>query len=90
MSVSKADVFGKEAMLNEYENCTTCNKPSIYLVILDEYAGSNTLKNRFHFDNSAFYQALESRGFYVTGSSISNYKLTVLSIASMLNMDYVG
>lgn len=70
--------------------CDSCKKPPVYLVILDEYAGKHTLQNFFNFDNSFFYHELSNKGFHVVDSSISNYHRTLLSMASMLNMDYIG
>ncbi|MEQ1799261.1 MAG: sulfatase-like hydrolase/transferase [Lacibacter sp.] len=70
--------------------CDSCTKPSVYLVVLDEYAGDYTLKNFFSFDNSFFYNSLSQKGFHIADSSVSNYGMTVLSMASMLNMDYLN
>lgn len=80
-AVSKSSVF---------TSCDTCKKPPVYLVILDEYAGKHTLEKYFQFDNSFFYQSLLKKGFHVVDSSTSNYSVTVLSMASMLNMELVG
>ena len=41
------------------------NKPNIYFIILDEYAGFTQLKNDFNFDNSNFKAELEKRDFFV-------------------------
>ena len=59
----------------------------IYYIILDEYPRSGSPE---HFDNSAFVQELESRGFYVAPQARSNYLHSWLSIPSALNMHYVG
>jgi len=65
------------------------SRPDIYYIVLDEYAGHNTLNNLFSYDNKPFYGALEERGFYVAEESRSNYTQTFLSIASALNMKYL-
>ena len=59
----------------------------IYFIVLDEYPRSGSPK---HFDNSAFVQQLENRGFYVAPQARSNYTSSILSIPSSLNMEYVG
>ena len=59
----------------------------IYYIILDEYPRSGSPE---HFDNSAFVGELERRGFYVAAQARSNYLHTYFSIASALNMRYVG
>ncbi len=69
--------------------CDTCRKPDIYLILLDQYAGSTALKEVFNFDNAAFEKELDRRGFYIAKNSISNYNLTPFSMASTLNMDYL-
>ncbi len=64
------------------------NKPNIYFIILDEYAGFIQLKNDFNFDNSNFKSELEKRDFLVVKESLSNYPNTSLSIPSIINMIY--
>ncbi len=62
--------------------------PDIYYLILDTYTRADTLKKYFSFDNSAFIQSLEDRGFYVAACSQSNFSYTALSLASSLNFNY--
>jgi len=69
--------------------CDTCAKPDVYLIVLDEYFGSTGLLACYGFDNSAFELNLKSKGFSVFSNTRSNYNLTIFSIASMLNMDYL-
>ncbi|MDP9230936.1 MAG: hypothetical protein M3O67_09740, partial [Bacteroidota bacterium] len=69
--------------------CDSCNKPDIYLIVTDEYAGLQTLKEKFNFDNSAYVDSLRSKGFYVLKNSFSNYNFTNYSMASALNMSYL-
>lgn len=64
-------------------------RPDIYYIILDAYAHEQTLKEEFQFDNSAFYQYLAGKGFYVVPESRSNYDYTPPSLASSLNMRYL-
>lgn len=65
-------------------------KPDIYYFIFDRYAGSRGLSEQYHFDNSAFLDFLKDKGFYVTTNSTTNYPKTFLSLASSLNMEYLG
>jgi hypothetical protein len=69
--------------------CDSCAKPSVYLVVMDEYFGSNGLKEYFNYDNSWFENKLRQNGFSVITNTKSNYHYTVFSMASMLNMDYI-
>lgn len=70
--------------------CDTCKRPSVYFILLDEYSGSDALKNYFNYDNSRFEQFLEGEGFKVNRHTSSNYFFTVFSMASTLNMDYIS
>jgi len=64
-------------------------KPDIYYIIVDGYARSDLLTELFEYDNSAFIQYLQQRGFYVAERSRSNYVQTSLSLASSLNFEYL-
>lgn len=60
-----------------------------YLIILDGYARADILEEIHGFDNSPFLTSLERRGFYVAEGSLSNYVHTEMSLASLLNMNYI-
>jgi hypothetical protein len=64
-------------------------KPSIYLLVLDEYPRKDALQKLFNFDNSHFLTQLAQRGFVIDSGSRSNYELTHLSMASTLSFDYL-
>lgn len=68
---------------------TDQNRPDVYYIIVDGYGREDTLAQYYGFDNSAFIDYLENKGFYVAGESTSNYRKTILSLSSSLNMDYV-
>ena len=69
--------------------CDSCKMPSVYLIILDEYLGSQGLKEYFNYDNANFETVLFDRGFKVIKNPTSNYQLTLFSMASLLNMNYI-
>lgn len=69
--------------------CDSCTKPDIYLILADEYAGKQELKDLMKFDNSTFEQQLQARGFKVLQNTKSNYNFTAYSMSSMLNMEYL-
>ncbi len=66
------------------------NHPDIYYIILDGYAGSKSLQINNNYDNSEFINFLTKKGFYIPAESLSNYKYTLESIPSILNMKYVN
>lgn len=65
------------------------NYPDIYYIILDEYAGEESLKNIFEFNNESILAKLEAKGFYVAKDARSNYPITWMSLATSLNMKYL-
>lgn len=64
-------------------------RPSVYVIVLDEYAGSETLTSNFNYPNKSFLSFLESRKFRVVKSAVSNYYYTLLSIPSMFDGTFV-
>ena len=75
--------------LSSFSICDTCARPDIYLVIADDYAGDQELQEMMGFDNVQFENQLQKRGFH-SPQSVSNYNFTPFSIASMLQMEYLG
>jgi hypothetical protein len=64
--------------------------PNVYWFVLDEYARNDQLESLIGYDNSEFYEELESLGFTVSETSTANYPRTHLSLSSTLQMDYVA
>lgn len=62
--------------------------PDIYYIILDGYERADKLDELYHYDNSAFMDALRRRGFYVAEQSRSNYLNTTYSLNTSLNLVY--
>ena len=81
--------YKKKSQPGVISSCDGCSKPDVYLILLDEYFGSKGLHDYYGFDNSAFEKFLEQKGFNVLSNTRSNYDLTLFSMASMLNMDYL-
>ena len=61
----------------------------IYLIILDEYANSDVLRERFGFDNRMFEDSLRKLGFTLPRLVRSNYVHTLLSLPSLLNFSHL-
>ena len=61
----------------------------VYLVVLDEYANSSVLKERFGFDNRVFEDSLARLGFTIPRVFRSNYVQTLLSLPSMVNFSHL-
>jgi hypothetical protein len=61
----------------------------IYVMILDEYAGTDVLREIFRYDNRPFEDSLRALGFRIPASYRSNYALTMLSVPALLNFAHV-
>ncbi len=61
-------------------------RPDIFYIILDSYGRHDKLGD---FDNRDFVQELEHRGFYVASEATSNYRSSIHSIPSSLNLSYL-
>ena len=71
-------------------NHKVLNQPrDIYLLVLDEYANSSVLRERFGFDNRSFEDSLRQLGFTVPRQFRSNYVHTILSLPSLLNFSHL-
>lgn len=82
-------VTNKTNLSDKFIICDTCSKPDVYLIVADEYAGQEELKDIFNYDNSFFLNELKKRNYHVTANSRGNYNFTHYSIASMLHMNYL-
>ncbi len=89
----KASSYDRQHQLKsiskELSFCDTCERPDVYLIVTDEYAGEKTLNDLYNFDNSAFLDQLKKKKFQIIKNSISNYNITPISVASILNLNYI-
>ena len=65
------------------------SRANIWYVIPDRYPRADTLDEVFDFDNSAFLDGLEERGFDVGSEALANYPKTAHSLASTWNLEYL-
>ena len=79
-------IMGSDAVIKK----TDADLPDIYYLMPDEYAGLDTLRNYFDYENKEFVDFLKNRGFVVPFESRSNYTVTLTSLASILNLKYVN
>lgn len=63
-------------------------RPDIYCLILDGMASPRILKKDYGYDNQQYLNFLKSKGFLLA-NAFANYPITVLSVSSSLNMDYL-
>ncbi len=74
---------------NEEPQYSYTDYPDIYLIILDEYASFNTIKEEWEYDNSHFKDFLNSKGFFVAAKSEHRYSVTLWNMPSLLNLKYL-
>jgi hypothetical protein len=67
---------------------TSKKRLNVYHIIVDEYARADQLKSVLNFDNSAFINELEERGYDVITRARSNYPYTAFSLSSIFSMNY--
>lgn len=79
---------GTSLRQNVPKEMDSATRPDIYFIIPDGYPSDSWMKSTENYDNSDFTKALEDRGFIVVGHAQSNYAITVLSLPSILNMQY--
>ena len=61
----------------------------IYYIIVDAHASASTLREIYQYNDDGFTRRLREKGFYVANRSRSNYAMTMLSLASSLNGNYL-
>jgi hypothetical protein len=78
-----------EPIATESDTIEPTNRPSIYLIVLDEYANSEVLRRHFGFDNHEMEDSLRQLGFFIPRLVRSNYLHTTLSLPSLLNFTHL-
>jgi hypothetical protein len=68
---------------------STAEKPHFFLLVLDKYTGSGSLRSNYEYDNGPFESFLSDRGFVVVKGAHANYVHTFLALAAMLNWEYL-
>lgn len=66
------------------------DRPNIYWILSDEYAGSDQLEKYYHYDNTPFYDDLRDMGFTVSEHSYNWYPETYYILGDLLNLNYVS
>ena len=81
---------GPEAALDiDITPARDTDRPNIYWIIPDEYAGSEELDKYFHYDNTPFYATLREMGFTVSENSYNWTTSTFKIIRDILNLKYL-
>ena len=62
--------------------------PDIYILIFDEYASLPTMQAIWAYDNSAFAESLEAKGFFFARNAKTRYSFTHMAIPGILDLNY--
>lgn len=57
----------------------------VFVIVLDEYASTQVLRDRFGYDNRPFEDSLRALGFRIPLGLRSNYANTIMSVGSLVN-----
>lgn len=71
------------------DNKIVGDRPDIYHIVLDAYAGEQALRDVLNFDNSTFFEALTKLGFQVNRSVRVPYNETVHTMSAVFLGDYL-
>jgi len=86
-----ANQFKKENCLPKFSLKINKAKPDIYYFVFDGYANFKILKKYYtYYDDTALYNYLKNKGFYIAENSFSNYYFTSTSLSSILNLNYLN
>jgi hypothetical protein len=88
-NADKLAIYGGDNK-NNYKACVDCGNPDIYFLIFDEYSSTISLQQTFNYNNNGLDSFLLERGFSLQTHSHSNYNFTPLSMASILNLNYIS
>ncbi len=69
---------------------TADNLPDIYYIMLDEFAGFDTIKNNYKYKDNDFENFLKEIGFYISNNTSTNHFSTFPNLASRLNMQNIS
>jgi len=86
----RQNLLSKNSRLSPDSLRSVQQRPDVYFLVFDSYPGTKFLKDYMYFDNSAFNEALQNRGFRVLANPESNYHRSAFSIAATLNFEYLG
>ena len=87
-SIGTANIPASDATSHPATEETAHGKPDIYLIVLDECGGPQTMERLFNYDSEPFSKSLEDMGFFVADNSSMYNSVSERAVASILNMEY--
>ena len=88
-SETKNDVNAQYEYLSGYKkkNINADELPNVYFLIVDEYAGFNSLKKYYDYDNAEFKSFLENNNFTISTTSTNYMGQTYECLANVFNLE---
>lgn len=83
------DELDTDYLLSQQNNKNKGNY-NIYLFVPDGYSSNKALKQYWQYDNSTFTNYLKDKGFFIAENAKTNYHLSVQTINSCLNLNYLS
>lgn len=73
----------------DYSEISNSETPDVYYILLDGFSRSDVLLDNYGVDSNRFLNRLKDIGFVIPDCTQSNYAITLFSMASSLNMNYL-
>jgi len=70
-------------------SANAAQRPDIWYLVPDRYANAANISSHYGFNNATFLDILRAKGFTVQDNAHANYQRTAVSMASLLNLDYL-
>ena len=88
--VSSTEVSNSTYTPNDKSHPSETTYPNVYLMIFDEYGGTQNLEHYYGYDNTGFLATLEDLGFNISHNSYNRESIsTITNVPNLLNLDYV-
>lgn len=87
-----ASIDERFTVLHQFErqrSNNNINKPDIFFLVFDAMPSTIAMQEAWDFDNSQLDSFLRTEKFYIASHAKSNYNITLLSVTSCLNMEYL-
>ena len=79
----------EDAIVQAAQAATLPDRPNVYFMLFDEYAGFDELAEYYNFDNSPFYDALTDLGFTTARGCTNEMIDTMYVLADLTNLQFL-
>ena len=79
----------RETLVQAAQAAPLADRPNVYFMIFDEYAGFDELQSYYGFDNTAFYDRLSELGFTMARGCTNESIGTTYVLADVVNLQFL-